>query len=143
MTLDRQVKTLIRKATGDFQTAVEVIDTVLPVISREVTSDEYAIEIAAHAIRLGQELKVYLEGSRTEKQAILDQLHEDEAILRTAKYQLEHANTLLGEMSLANMLCSASKDDIRKAVIEAVRMGDKEKILGGMREGIEEVIKPV
>ena len=139
MTLDRQVKTLIRKATGDFQTAVEVIDIVLPVITREVKSDAFAIEIAAQVARLGNELKVYLEGSVTEKQAILDQLHEDEAILRTAKYQLEHANTLLGEMSLANMLRSASKEDICQAVIEAVRVGDRGRIVEGLREGIEQV----
>ncbi len=139
MTLDRQVKTLIRKATGDFQTAVEVIDTVLPIIQREVKSDAFAVEISSQVARLGNELKVYLEGSAVEKQAILDHLHEDEAILKTAKYQLEHANALLGEMTLANQLSKASRDDIRQAVIHAVMMGDKERVLDGLREGIKQV----
>lgn len=60
-----------------------------------------------------------------------------ENVLKTAK----HASTPLGEMTLAKMLSNASRDDICQAVIHAVMIGDKERILAGLREGIEQVTK--
>jgi len=127
------VKTRLKRIAIDFETAIEVLcEVVLPVIEKEVNSDAYAVELT-------KELKFYLERGKVEKEAMLDRLKSDEAILRTAKSQLENAALLVGEMTLTKLLASAGKDDIKQAVIHAVMVGDKERILEGLKEGIEQV----
>ncbi len=43
------------------------------------------------------------------------------------------------EITLSGLLAKASRDDICQAVIHAVMIGDKERILEGLKEGIRQV----
>jgi len=138
--MNQQVKARLKRISLDFDAAVEVLhDVVLPVIGREVESDTYAAELAAHAARLNEELQLYLERGKAEKEAMLGAIKEDEAMLRTVKYQLENTTLLIEEMTLTKLLASASRDDIKQAVIHAVMVGDRERVLEGLREGIKQV----
>jgi len=139
--MNQQVKARLKRISLDFDAAVEVLhDVVLPVIGREVESDTYAAELAAHAARLNEELRLYLERGKAEKEAMLGVVKEDEAMLRTVKYQLENTTLLIEEMTLTKLLASAaSRDDIKQAVIHAVMVGDRGRILEGLREGIKQV----
>ena len=133
-------KTRLKRIAVDFDTAIEVLsEIVLPVIEKEVQSDSYAAQVAGVIVRLGNELKVYLEHGKVEKEAMLSRVKEDVAILETTKYQLENAALLVEEMTLSNLLAKASRDDIKQAVIHAVMMGDKSRVIEGLREGIKQV----
>ncbi len=133
-------KTRLKRIAVDFDTAIEVLcEIVLPVIEREIKSDAYAAELTAHVARINDELRLYLERGKAEKEAILNRVKEDAAILKTTKYQLENAALLVEEMTLTNLLVRASKDDIKQAIIHASMVGDKEKLLEGLREGIKQV----
>ena len=133
-------KARLKRIAVDFDTAIEVLcEVVLPVIEKEIKSDTYAVELTAHVARINNELKLYLERGKAEKEAIIGRIKDDEAILRTAKHQLENAALLVEEMTLSNLLAKASRDDIKQAVIHAVMMGDKERVLEGLKEGIKQV----
>jgi hypothetical protein len=131
--MNKQIKTRLKRIALDFDGAIEVLyDIILPVIEKEVNSDAYAA-------RLAEELRLYLERGKAEKEVILGAIKEDEAMLRTVKYQLENTSLFVEEMTLAKMLAGASRDDIKQAVIHAVMVGDRERVLEGLREGIEQV----
>ena len=133
-------KARLKRIAVDFDTAIEVLcEIVLPVIEKEIKSDTYAVELSAHVARINNELRLYLERGKDEKEAILSKVREEAAILETTKYQLENAALLVEEMTLSNLLVKASRDDIKQAVIHAVMMGDKERVLEGLKEGIKQV----
>ncbi len=133
-------KARLKRIAVDFDTAIEVLcEIVLPVIEKEIKSDAYAAELTAHVARINNELKLYLERGKAEKEAMLNRVKEDVAILETTKYQLENAALLVEELTLSNLLAKASRDDIKQAVIHAVMMGDKDRVLEGLREGIKQV----
>ncbi len=133
-------KTRLKRIAIDFDTAIEALcEVVLPVIEKEVQSDSYAAQVAGVIARLGNELKIYLEHGKAEKEAMLDRVKKDVAILETTKYQLENAALLVEDITLANLLAKASKDDICQAVTHAVMIGDKERVLEGLKEGIKQV----
>ena len=134
-------KTRLKRIAIDFDTAIEVLcEVVLPVIEKEIKSDAYAVELLGHVTRINGELKIYLERGKAEKEAMLNRVKEDAAILETTKYQLENAALLVEEMTLSNLLAKArNRDDICQAVIHACMMGDKDRVLEGLREGIKQV----
>ncbi len=133
-------KARLKRITVDFDTAIEVLcEVVLPVIEREIKSDAYAVELSAHVARINYELKLYLERGKADKEAMLSRVREEAAILETTKFQLENAALLVDELTLTNLLASASRDDIKQAVVHAVMIGDKERVLEGLREGIKQV----
>ena len=45
----------------------------------------------------------------------------------------------LAQTILTRLLAKASKDDLCQAVIHAVMVGDRERILKGLKEGIKQV----
>ena len=131
--MNQQVKARLKRIALDFDGAIEVLyDVVLPVIEKEVNSDVYAA-------RLAEELRLYLERGKAEKEVILGVLKEDESILKTVKFQLDNTSLLVEEMTLTKLLAGATSYDIKEAVKNALMIGDKDKILRTLKEVIEEV----
>ena len=133
-------KDRLKRIAVDFDTAIEVLcEVVLPVIEKEIKSDTYAAELCTHVARINDELRLYLERGKAEKEAILNRVREEAVILETTKYQLENATLLVEEMTLTKILMNSTRDDIKQAVIHAAMVGDKEKLLDGLRDGIRQV----
>lgn len=133
-------KTRLKRIAIDFDTAIEVLcEVILPVIEKEIKSDALAAELLIYVARVNDELKLYLERGKAEKEAILSRVREDMAILETTKYELENTALLVEELTLTNLLAKASRDDIKQAVIHAVMVGDRERVLEGLKEGIKQV----
>lgn len=93
--LDDAIKKRLKKAMGvDFEQAVEVMEMILPALEKGMEGDTYAIELAATAARLNEEIKVYLTSKQSGDRAMVGQLKETMPILRDAKYELAHIMTL-------------------------------------------------
>ena len=133
-------KTRLKRIAVDFETAIQVLcEVVLPVIEKEIKSDAYAAELSAHVARINDELRLYLEHGKAEKEAMIARLKQESTVLETTKYELENVTMLVEEITLTNLLAKASRDDIKQAIIHAVMMGDKDRVLEGLREGIKQV----
>jgi hypothetical protein len=93
--IDQQILRRLKRAMGtDIAAVVEVLDYVVPIIEKEVQSDEYAVELAECITRLSNELKRYIHTGQDEKNVLLGKMREVEPILHTSKYELANLVTL-------------------------------------------------
>lgn len=85
--IDKKIRERIKKAAGNFEEAVEVFETVLPILEKNLQSDPYAI-------RLFEEGLKYLKEKQSENEAMVGQMKEVAPSLTQAKYDWAHLDML-------------------------------------------------